>query len=152
MSSFDGYVMSGISFSSFSIGGVERVVAKVEWQKIERKEERKTEEIPYETKMKEDPTWEKGKKIIDQVGVVGEKWAIYEVTYVGGREYSRKIVSEEVTVEPVDEIVRVGTKVTEVKEELATEKISYETEVKEDPTLDKGERVVDQAGVAGEKT
>ncbi|MGG4179292.1 G5 domain-containing protein [Virgibacillus pantothenticus] len=152
MSQFDGYMLSGISSSSKSIDGAEKVVAKVEWQKIENKEEQKNEKIPYETKEKEDPALNKGEKVVEQEGVAGEKTVTYKVTYVGGIERSREVISEEVTVDPVEEITRVGTKVTEVKEEQKTEEIPYETKEKEDPTLDKGEKVVKQEGVAGEKT
>ncbi|WP_289891576.1 G5 domain-containing protein [Virgibacillus pantothenticus] len=151
MSQFDGYMLSGISSSSKSIDGAEKVVAKVEWQKIENKEEQKNEKIPYETKEKKDPALNKGEKVVEQEGVAGEKTVTYKVTYVGGIERSREVISEEVTVDPVEEITRVGTKVTEVKEEQKTEEIPYETIQKEDPELDKGEKVIDQKGVTGEK-
>jgi len=152
MSYFDGYRLSGINSSSITFGGIERVVAKVKWSKVEVTEEQKTEEIPYETKEIEDPTLDKGEKVIEQAGVAGEKSVTYRVTYIGGIEVGRSIVSEVVTVEPVDEVIRVGTKVTEVKEEQKTEEIPYEIKEIEDPTIDKGEKVIGQAGVAGEKT
>ncbi len=152
MTRFDGYQISGISESSISVGGRERVVAKIEWQKVETKEEQKTEEIPYETTEKEDHTLDEGKTVVEQEGVVGEKTVTYEVNYIGGIERNRSILSENITVEPTNEIVRVGTKVTEEIEEQETEKVPYETIEKKDPTLDEGKTVVDQAGEAGEKT
>src|SRR5699024_7997336 len=127
-------------------------IIRVGTKVTEVKEEQKTEEIPYETKEKEDPTLDKGEKVVDQAGVAGEKTITYNVTYVNGEEVDREFFSEEVTVEPVEEIIRVGTKVTEVKEEQKTEEIPYKTKEKEDPTLDKGKKVVDQVGVVGEKT
>ena len=44
-----------------------------------------------------------------------------------------------------------GTKVTEVKEEIEEESIDYETVYEEDPSLNKGEEKVKLAGKAGEK-
>src|SRR5699024_6805535 len=61
------------------------------------------------------------------------------------------VTSEEVTTEPVDEIILIGTKVTEYKEEQETEEIPYETEEIDDPSLDPGETVVEQEGLIGKK-
>src|SRR5699024_1107992 len=127
-------------------------IIRVGTKVTEVKEEQKTEEIPYKTKEKEDPTLDKGKKVVDQVGVVGEKTVIYKVTYVNGEETEREAISEEVIEDPTDEVIRVGTKdVIEVKEEEETGEIPYETIKEEDPDLEKGKVVVDQDGVVGEK-
>jgi uncharacterized protein YabE (DUF348 family) len=42
-------------------------------------------------------------------GVEGEKEVTYQVTYVDGKEESRKAVSEKVIKEPVDRVVTQGT-------------------------------------------
>ena len=59
------------------------------------------------------------------------------------------MISEVVTLEPVNEIILVGTKVTEVKEEIEEKSIDYETVYEEDPNLEKSEERVKQAGKAG---
>ena len=47
---------------------------------------------------------------VSQEGSDGEKELTYDVTYVDGRESSRKLVSEKVTKEPVNEVITRGTK------------------------------------------
>ncbi len=42
-------------------------------------------------------------------GVDGVRTRTYEVTYVDGRETSRKLIKNEVTRKPVTEVVAVGT-------------------------------------------
>lgn len=79
-------------------------------------EEEETEEIPYESIREEDPSLPKGEEVVGQVGVVGEKVVTYQVTYVNGEEVSREVKSEEITIEPVNEIIKVGTKVDESNE------------------------------------
>ena len=59
--------------------------------------------------------------------------------------------SEKVIKEPVNEIIAIGTKVAEAKVTKRTEKIPFQTETKEDPTLPAGEKKVVQKGVEGEK-
>lgn len=152
MSDFEGYVLNTIQHSSISIGGAERVVAEVSWQKRELKIVEEMVEIPYETIEKEDKTLDKGERVIEQSGIPGEKSVTFNVTYIGGEERYREITDEKIVAEPVNEIVRVGTKVTEVKEEQETESVPFETIEKEDSNLDKGKSIVKQDGVPGEKT
>ncbi|MFJ7729297.1 leucine-rich repeat protein, partial [Neobacillus sp. NPDC097160] len=114
-------------------------------------EETTTEEIPYTTEEVFDAELDQGVTVIDQVGEVGQKVITYEVTYINGEEVNREIKSEEVTKSPVNEIVRIGTKVTEVKEETSTEEIPFTTEEVFDAELDQGVTVIDQVGEVGQK-
>ena len=59
--------------------------------------------------MKDSSQYEDYKQLV-QKGKNGERKITEEVTYVNGKEMARKELSSEVTIEPVDEIVRVGTK------------------------------------------
>ncbi|MCR6112621.1 G5 domain-containing protein [Bacillus sp. A301a_S52] len=79
-------------------------------------EEVEIEEIPYETIKKEDPTLKKGEEVVEQEGVPGEKVITYEVTYANDEEIQRVVISEEITNEPVNKIIRIGTKVDESNE------------------------------------
>ncbi len=72
------------------------------------------EEIEYETTYEDSSSLKKGDTSVKQEGVNGKKEVTYEVTYVNGEEVSREAVSENVIVEPVDEIILNGTK-TETK-------------------------------------
>lgn len=68
-----------------------------------------TEEIPFGEEEVEDPSLPEGTREVRTEGVPGERQLTYEVTFVDGAEVSREIVSEEVTKEPVDQVVVVGT-------------------------------------------
>src|SRR5699024_11027151 len=84
-------------------------------------------------------------------GKNGEQVITYEVKYINGKEVERKEINSNVT-KAVDEIIMVGTKVTEVKMEEEIEYIDFETKYEEDPTLEQGETKVKQVGVKGEIT
>ncbi|MBR3950033.1 MAG: G5 domain-containing protein [Oscillospiraceae bacterium] len=65
--------------------------------------------VPHEVSYREDPTIPEGTEAVLTEGVDGEVLCSAEVTYVNGREVSRRILSETVTCQPVEEVVGVGT-------------------------------------------
>ncbi len=69
-----------------------------------------TEEIAYETSYENDSSMAKGQEQVSTKGENGEKEVTYQVTYVDGVEESREATGETVTKEPVNEVVKVGTK------------------------------------------
>ncbi len=74
-------------------------------------EETETEAIDYRTLTRSDPNLEKGSARVGQVGKNGTRTKTFQVTYENGAQVSRELVANEVTTEPVDEIVYEGTKV-----------------------------------------
>ena len=76
---------------------------------IEVKEESYTETIAFETTEVKDDDMKKGSKKTRTEGKNGEKLVTAAVTYVNGVETQREVLKEEVTVEPVDAVVAVGT-------------------------------------------
>ncbi len=70
------------------------------------------ETIAFKTVKKNDPTMEKGNKVTDQKGKSGQKKLTYDVVREDGVQISKTLKSTEVTLAPVNEIVRVGTKVS----------------------------------------
>jgi len=68
------------------------------------------EPIDFNTVTKEDATINKGIRNVTQPGKKGNRKKVFEVTRENGKEVSRKKLSEEVTTQPVDEIVVLGTK------------------------------------------
>ena len=68
------------------------------------------ETVAYNTTEVEDDTLYQGTKKVDTEGVDGTKQVTYRVKYINGAEDSRLELVSKVTAEPVDEIVRVGTK------------------------------------------
>lgn len=90
----------------------EAFTQQVSTPKIETKEETKTDDIAFQTENKDDSTLEKGQTQVKQEGKNGTKETKYKVTYTNGKETAREIISEVVTVQPVNKIVLSGTKVT----------------------------------------
>jgi resuscitation-promoting factor RpfB len=70
-----------------------------------------TQPIPFAAKTVNDSTQAKGSREVRTPGADGVKTLTYEVTYTDGVETGRKLVSEVVTTQPVDQVTAVGTKV-----------------------------------------
>lgn len=69
-----------------------------------------TKDIDFITTKKNDPDLDEGKTRIEQKGVKGKKDYYYLVTRQDGEEVSRKLTDTKVTLEPVTEIIMIGTK------------------------------------------
>lgn len=67
--------------------------------------------IDYTTVEKTNANVARGKKTTLQTGTKGEKQVVYIAQYDGENEIAKTVISEEITKEPVDSIVEVGTKV-----------------------------------------
>lgn len=83
---------------------------KVVVQRVEIKELIEKEPIPFETKVTYSGSMLVGNSMVTQEGINGEKKVTYEVTYVDGREESRKVVKEEIIKEAVSQEVVQGSK------------------------------------------
>ncbi|MBD8078992.1 DUF348 domain-containing protein [Cellulosimicrobium arenosum] len=68
-----------------------------------------TEVLPFETEEVEDPNLPEGHRVVVQSGHVGEATTTYSVETLGGAEVSRTVLAQVVTVEPRDEIIKIGT-------------------------------------------
>ena len=115
-------------------------------------EETKTEPVSFETERQENSNLEQGTENVLQEGQEGERTIVEEVTYVNDVETDRVVISDEITIEPVNEIIEFGTQVTETIEETKTEVIEYETERIANPDLNVGVEIITQVGVNGERT
>ncbi|SOC39360.1 M23 family metallopeptidase [Ureibacillus acetophenoni] len=69
------------------------------------------EKIDYEKIIEEDKTMYKGEKVVKQEGVPGEKQSAYLITEVNGKVTEKTVTNEVIIKEPVNNIVKVGTKV-----------------------------------------
>lgn len=74
----------------------------------------KSEPIPFESEVVEDDKLEKGKEVVVQLGVAGNREIKTEVVYLNNEEDSRKIISDTITLEPVKNILSKGTYVKPV--------------------------------------
>jgi uncharacterized protein YabE (DUF348 family) len=74
------------------------------------KTEATTDDVPFETLTTESADLVKGEKKVTQAGAAGKVDRTFKLVLVDGREASRTLVSETVSVQPVTERVTVGTK------------------------------------------
>lgn len=72
----------------------------------------------------------------------------YRLKYVDGSEVGREVVKEEITIKPVEKIIRVG--VLETRTETETKPLPFEIVRVEDPETERGEEIIKQEGVDGE--
>ncbi|WP_277209445.1 ubiquitin-like domain-containing protein [Isoptericola croceus] len=68
-----------------------------------------TEVVPFDTERIESDDLPKGHETVRTRGVPGERVTTYEVHTLDGAEVRRTVVDRSVTVEPVDEVIVVGT-------------------------------------------
>lgn len=66
--------------------------------------------IPFERAAVDDPNIDVGQVLITTAGVAGTKVTTYRVKYVDGKEVSREVASEVVTLAPVNEVTSTGTR------------------------------------------
>lgn len=78
---------------------------------VDEKTEETAVPIDFETVYTDDETMVKGETKVIQAGVQGEKLVTQRVVYRDGAEASRETLSEEITREPVQQVIAKGTKV-----------------------------------------
>lgn len=83
---------------------------KIEIIRVKREVITEAEEIDFKTLRKNDGNLERGKTRVEREGQKGLREYEIEITYEDGEEVDRTVLSEEVTKEPVNRVVKVGTK------------------------------------------
>lgn len=84
--------------------------AEIKITRVSLAEVQNFETLPYQTKKIDDDTLDEGKTKVAQAGKTGKKTLTYSVRRENGVEISRTLISEEISIEPSDEIIKVGTK------------------------------------------
>lgn len=79
---------------------------------VEKKTVTETRSVPFPKRTVKDSSLAKGKTKVRTRGVAGVKTLTYEVTLTDGVETARRLVRQQVTRDPVTEVVAVGTKET----------------------------------------
>ncbi|GIJ23614.1 G5 domain-containing protein [Micromonospora lutea] len=69
-----------------------------------------TKKVPYKTRTVNDSSLAKGTKKVSTRGVPGVRTLTYEVSVVDGVQTEKKLITSEITTQPVTRVVRVGTK------------------------------------------
>ena len=111
-----------------------------------------TESIDYNTFKEFSDQLPAGTTKVIQAGKKGQKTNRYSVTKVNGEETSRTFVESNITTDPVDEIIQVGTRVKEIREASETSPIPFTVKVRKDTTKPIGYRVTEVEGQDGEKS
>lgn len=109
---------------------------------------KETNAIQFKIRYIVDETLESGKVVVDEEGSLGEE----EVTVTHTIENGKVVKSEKgkpvIIKDPVDRIVRIGTKPTKGSFTYESEK-AYEVIIRENPNLDSGKHNVIQKGIVG---
>ena len=111
-----------------------------------------TESIDYNTFKEFSDQLPAGTTKVIQPGKKGQKTNRYSVTKVNGEETSRSFVESNITTDPVDEIIQVGTRIKEIREATETSPIPFTIKVRKDTTKPIGYRVTEVEGQDGEKS
>ncbi|MBE7364952.1 G5 domain-containing protein [Corynebacterium aurimucosum] len=112
-------------------------------------------EAPFKVVVKYDPNMPAGESKVTTPGQPGEKTVTIKRDIVNSKPGDPQI-TEEITKQPVDEVITVGTKTSDTSE--ASEKVEwkaqvpFDVETRPNPDLKPGEIKVVQKGVPGEKS
>jgi uncharacterized protein YabE (DUF348 family) len=68
-----------------------------------------TEAVPFEEQEVEDPALTKGTRQVETAGRAGVRTTTYSTSTVGGAVVDRQVIASAVTVEPVTQVIKVGT-------------------------------------------
>ncbi|HFI0959122.1 TPA: G5 domain-containing protein [Streptococcus suis] len=119
---------------------------------VETTEETKVTELDYTVETRQNPDLEKGQTRTLTEGRKGTLTQTYRITKTNGNETARELVKEE-RVEPVNEVIEVGTKaVVRYLTRQETSVIPFTTETRQVDNLFEGESRELVAGVDGQQT
>ncbi|HEM5268978.1 TPA: G5 domain-containing protein [Streptococcus suis] len=118
---------------------------------VETTEETKVTELDYTVETRQNPDLEKGQTRTLTKGRKGTLTQTYRITKTNGNETARELVKEE-RVEPVNEIIEVGTKaVVRYQTRQETSAIPFTTETRQVDSLFEGDSRELVAGVDGQQ-
>ena len=110
-------------------------------------------EVPFGVKVEFDPNMPAGTSETVTEGKPGKKTITVTQKVTNSQPDGEATVEEEVTEQPVDQVIKVGTKPSEASEKVTwTAQVPFEVETRPNPELKPGEIKVVQKGVPGEKT
>ena len=81
--------------------------------KIEKRTVIETMRIPFTIKTVKDSSLPKGSSTVRRRGVAGVKTLTYQVTFTDSAQTSKKLLRQQVTTQPVTQVVAIGTKQTQ---------------------------------------
>ncbi len=84
---------------------------KIEVIEVTEKTIKENKEIPFEVNIVEDKNILKGETKVEVEGQPGNNELLYKITYHNGKQVEKKFIEEVVLTEPVDKVIKKGTKV-----------------------------------------
>lgn len=110
-------------------------------------------EVPFGVKIEYDPNMPAGKSEVVTEGKPGKKTTTVTQKVTNSQPDSEATVEEKVTEQPVDQVIKVGTKPSETSEKVEWKApVPFEVETRPNKDLKPGEIKVVQKGEPGEKT
>ncbi|NQK45832.1 YSIRK-type signal peptide-containing protein [Streptococcus suis] len=124
-----------------------------EQDKITTEVEHTVIDIKFDTEYVNDPSLPLGQEQVQSQGVEGQKTVTTTYTLINGVRQANPAVSEEITKQPISQIVARGTKVIDEKTdtETRTEEMPFDIVVRESDKLYLGEERVQVEGKVGSK-
>ncbi|OFT77089.1 hypothetical protein HMPREF3104_02995 [Corynebacterium sp. HMSC30G07] len=111
-----------------------------------------TSEVPFGVQVEFDPTMAAGTSEVTTPGVPGEKTVTIKRDITNSQPGDPQI-TEEITKQPVDQVIKVGTKPSEASSKVEwTAQVPFAVETRPNTSLKPGEIKVVQKGEPGEKT
>ena len=103
---------------------------KIEIIDVSDKTIKEDKEVPFEVKVVEDKNLLKGDTKVEVEGQSGNNELLYKVTYHNGKQVEKKFIEEVIVTNPIDKVIKKGTKVepqvTSSKDKsIKVEKTSY---------------------------
>lgn len=93
-----------VEFGAALTNGMHIVVTRVDSEEVVE-----TEEIDYTTEYEYSESMPEGETLIKSLGVKGERTVTYKLAYIAGELQEKVVVSDEITREPVNEVIVCGT-------------------------------------------
>nr|WP_317331290.1 G5 domain-containing protein [uncultured Romboutsia sp.] len=84
---------------------------KIEVIEVTEKTIKEDKEVPFEVNVVEDKDLLKGNTKVEVKGQPGNNELLYKITYHNGKQVEKKFIEEVVVTEPVDKVIKKGTKV-----------------------------------------
>ncbi len=84
---------------------------KIEVIEVTEKTIKEDKEVPFEVNVVEDKELLKGNTKVEVEGQPGNNELLYKITYHNGKQVEKKFIEEVVVTEPVDKVIKKGTKV-----------------------------------------
>ena len=153
----DGILIKSEILSDVTSQPIAEIIAigtkKQEQDKITTEVEQSIIDVQFDTEYVDDPNLPLGQEQVQSQGVEGQKTVTTTYTLINGVRQANPTVSEEITKQPISQIVARGTKVIEEKTdtETRTEEIPYDIVVRETDSLYLGEEQVRVEGTVGSK-